>query len=46
MFEDAFFAKRQILKDKHTPLEGYVTEYLYENQFLARKPHQYTSEWW
>lgn len=46
MFEDAFFAKRQILKDKHTLLEGYVTEYLYENQFLARKPDQYTSGWW
>lgn len=46
MFEDPARAKSQILKDKHTLLEGYVTEYLYERQFLWQSPEQYTRGWW
>lgn len=46
MFEDPSSAKDQIRKDKHAMLEGYVTEYLYENQFLAQFPEKYTHGWW
>ena len=34
MFERTEDAKRQILRDKHTLLEDYVTEYLFEHQFF------------
>ena len=46
MFEFPYYAKKQILRDKHTLLEGYVTEYLFETQFLKAKPNSYTSGWW
>ena len=29
-------ARKQILRDKHTLLEGYVAESLFERQFLAK----------
>lgn len=45
MFENIADAKGQILQDKHTLLEGYVTEYLFERQFLWGKI-PYTSGWW
>lgn len=50
MFEDLAEAREQILRDKHTLLEGYVSEYLFEQQFL--KPSKwhfytgYTAGWW
>ena len=46
MFEDPTVAKRQLLKDKHSVLEGYVTEYLFERQFLMQAPERYTHGWW
>lgn len=50
MFENSESAKRQILRDKHTLLEGYITEYLYENQFLQTENSKYISAythgWW
>ena len=50
MFEDPDRARQQILRDKHTLLEGYVTEYLFEDQFLKRKYRHlftdYTTGWW
>jgi hypothetical protein len=46
VFEFASQAKKQILRDKHTLLEGYVTEQLFESQFLEAKPHNYTNGWW
>ena len=36
----------QLRKDKHTLLEGYVTEYLFEQQFLIPKRTCYTHGWW
>lgn len=46
MFTFPYYAKKQILRDKHTLLEGYVTEYLYKTQFLESRPQNYTSGWW
>ncbi len=46
MFEQPEKAKAQILRDKHTLLEGYVTEYLFEQQFLIEKEKSYTNGWW
>ncbi len=46
MFEQSKEAKEQILRDKHTLLEGYVTEYLFEKQFLTEKDKSYTNGWW
>lgn len=46
MFEDLSSAEAQILRDKHTLLEGYVTEYLFERQFLSQNPGTYTKGWW
>ncbi len=46
MFEAAGCAERQLLRDKHTLLEGYVTEYLFERQFLLPEPDCYTGGWW
>lgn len=37
MFESDSAAKKQIFKDKHTLLEGYVSEYLFEKQFITNK---------
>jgi hypothetical protein len=33
----------QLLRDKHNLLEGYITEYFFEKQFLKEK---YTDGWW
>ena len=38
MFEFPYHAKKQILRDKHALLEGYVTEHLFKPQFLDAKP--------
>lgn len=46
MFESIEDAKKQILRDKHTLLEGYVTEYFFEQQFLKEKVQKYTNGWW
>lgn len=46
MFERTEDARAQILRDKHTLLEGYVTEYLFEHQFLIEKEKSYTNGWW
>ena len=46
MFAFAYYAKKQILRDKHTLLEGYVTEYLYKTQSQESRPQNYTSGWW
>lgn len=46
MFELLEEAKGQLLRDKHTLLEGYVTEYLFEQQFLIQKEKNYTNGWW
>lgn len=46
MFELPEEARAQILRDKHTLLEGYVTEYLFEQQFFIQKEKSYTSGWW
>ncbi len=46
MFNDESSAREQILKDKHTLLEGYVVEYLYRKQFLSSGNTEYTSGWW
>ena len=39
-------ARKQILRDKHTLLEGYVAESLFERQFLAKNNVSYTKDWW
>ena len=39
-------ARKQILRDKHTLLEGYVVESLFERQFLSRNDDAYTKDWW
>ena len=46
MFAFPYYARKQILRDKHTLLEGYVTEYLYKTQFLESRPQNYTCGWW
>ena len=46
MFEEAACAERQLRRDKHTLLEGYVTEYLFERQLLLPQPDCYASGWW
>lgn len=50
MFENLLDAKQQLLKDKHALLEGYVTEYLFEKQFLRSQNGKYfsgyTNGWW
>lgn len=38
--------KKELSIDKHTVLEGYITEYLYKKQFLANNPNAYTTGWW
>lgn len=39
-------AKGQLLRDKHILLEGYVMEYLFEQQFLIQKGKNYINGWW
>ena len=46
MFERFEDAEKQILQNKHTLLEGYVTEYLFEKQFPLALHRNYTSGWW
>lgn len=46
MFESTDDARKQILRDKHTLLEGYVSEYYFEQQFLRNKESGYTNGWW
>lgn len=46
VFETIEEAKRQILRDKHTLLEGYVSEYLFEQQFFNAGDIHYTNGWW
>lgn len=46
MFEDKSSAKKKIQQDKHTVLEGYVTEDIFRKQFLAESPNTYTRGWW
>lgn len=46
IFDDSTRAIQQLKNDKHTLLEGYVTEYLFEEQFLANKDTLYTKGWW
>ena len=46
MFEIPAGAEQWLCEDKHTLLEGYVTEYLYEKQWLLSSPESYTSGWW
>ncbi len=45
MFERTQDARRLLLKNKHTILEGYITEYLYKQQFLNRAG-SFTDGWW
>ena len=46
MFEDNASAKNKIQRDKHTVLEGYVTEELFRKQFLSVSSDAYTRGWW
>lgn len=39
IFDDDKNAIKQLLNDKHTLLEGYITEQLFYNQFLKTAPH-------
>ena len=39
-------AIQQLKKDKNTILEGYVCEFLFENQFLKPRNADYSSGWW
>lgn len=45
-FDDEQKAVKQVLRDKNTILEGYVTEYLFEHQFLADRSGSFTQGWW
>ena len=36
----------KLSKVKHTILEGYVTEHIFEKQFLKLTPEKFTSGWW
>lgn len=50
MFENLSDARQQLLRDKHSLLEGYVAEYLFEMQFLRPQEVKYfsgyTNGWW
>lgn len=39
-------AKLQLKRDKHTLLEGYVSEFLFEQQFMKTRDLPYTHGWW
>lgn len=45
-FDSEQRAVKQVLRDKNTILEGYVTEYLFEQQFLANRSNSFTQGWW
>ena len=36
----------KLSKVKHTILEGYVTEHIFEKQFLKLTPEKFTRGWW
>lgn len=46
IFDDDKNAVKQLLKDKHTLLEGYITEHLFYNQFLKNNTIPSTDGWW
>lgn len=46
IFNDEARAIEQLLNDKHTLLEGYVTERLFYNQFLVRGNTPFSGGWW
>lgn len=46
IFDDKKKAIEQLKRDKHTLLEGYVTEFIFEKQFLLKNQSQYTKGWW
>ncbi len=46
MFDNEQIAIQQLLNDKHTLLEGYVTEQLFYNQFLSNNSVPFSSGWW
>lgn len=45
-FDDQERAIRQIVRDKDTILEGYVTEFLFTRQFLSGRDGEFTQGWW
>lgn len=45
MFENISDAEKQILRDKHSLLEGYVAEYYFKQQFLYNHDN-FTNGWW
>ena len=45
-FDNDQIAVEQVLRDKNTILEGYVTEYLFQHQFLADRSDTVTQGWW
>lgn len=46
IFDDDKIAIKQLLNDKHTLLEGYITEQLFYNQFLKNNTTPNTDGWW
>ena len=47
MAANSFNPIEQLKRDKHTLLEGYVTEHLFKKQFLAgRTKEKYSHGWW
>ena len=46
MITDNNSAIEQIRRDKHTLLEGYVTEYLFKDQFLKDRNDTFSKGWW
>lgn len=46
MFEKKIDRDEQLKKDKHTILEGYVTENLYYKQFLENSSIEFSKGWW
>lgn len=46
IFNDRAIAIQQLLNDKHTLLEGYVTEQLFYRQFLKNNSIPFSSGWW
>ncbi|SHH19526.1 hypothetical protein SAMN02745135_00003 [Caloranaerobacter azorensis DSM 13643] len=46
IFDNEKIAVQQLLKDKHTLLEGYVTEQLFYNQFLSNGNISFSNGWW
>lgn len=45
-FDDEVLAVNQLMNDKHTLLEGYVTEHLFYLQFLSESNTPYSNGWW